>query len=435
MEFFAEHVSEKLKRYQEAMSACGIDQVIIASGAQQYQFSDDIPLTYVANAYFREWLPLLDRPDCFLVISSSSDKPKLVIKIIADYWHSAAQAIASPIQQAFDIVEYSTDKDRDTHFPVDTSAAFIGPENSQLCETENTALNSLLSYINFYRAWKTRYEMHTMREANRLAVRGHRAAEKAFCEGLSEYQIHMAYLSAAGCREEQLPYPNIVALNEHCGVLHHNSLQTQQLSDNRSLLIDAGAQFNGYASDITRTLIKEGGDPCFAELIAGVDQLQQALVSEVKAGVDYSEIHHQAHVKIAHLLASLEIIRVSAEQAIEQSVTNLFFPHGVGHLIGVQVHDKGGYQMDVNGAQKLPDERYSFLRCTRTIADGMAFTIEPGVYFIPMLLDPWRGRDDLINWSLVDQLRPYGGVRIEDDIIVHHDHIENLTRDAFSQLE
>ena len=114
----------------------------------------------------------------------------------------------------------------------------------------------------------------------------------------------------------------------------------------------------------------------------------------------------------------------------EMCIRDSFMPHGVGHLLGIQVHDVGGHQRDVKGAVESPPANSPYLRNTRIIAKDMIFTIEPGCYFIPILLEPQRDttRGGVINWKVVEQLYPCGGVRIEDNILVTDEGSENLTR-------
>ena len=427
--------------YHDAMAAGDYSQTIIAAGFQDYHFRDDIPVPFTASAYFREWIPLLTRPDSFLLVSRNSDRPTLFLKVVEDYWHSKPEGLPSEILSAVDVFEYAAFDDLARLIRVDEKTAFIGPLSGGTIDTPNLNVDlennnppSLLNHVEYHRAWKSGYELDNMRKANRVAVVGHRAAERAFRDGRSEYEIHMAYLLSIGCSDEQLSYPSIVAINENAAILHHMVLSRERPAQSRSLLIDAGAQWNGYAADISRTYTHNEGNACFSALISGVDALQQRLVEGLQANIEYENLHAKAHLYIAELLVDLDIIKVSPQEAVAIQLTNAFFPHGLGHLIGAQVHDKGGAFASASGESRPPLEQHSLLRCTRTVGKRMTCTIEPGVYFIPMLLQPWRKKGDVLNEVLIDELLPYGGVRIEDDIVVHPDGVENMTRDAFDQL-
>jgi Xaa-Pro dipeptidase len=141
-----------------------------------------------------------------------------------------------------------------------------------------------MNILHFARGTKTGYEIECMRQSSRRAARGHIAAEQAFREGKSEFDIHLTYCRAVDHAENELPYSNIVALNQNGAVLHYQHLQREAPGEARSFLIDAGAQVYRYASDITRTHAFRKGE--FADLIADFEQFQRDLVHEVKAGVD-----------------------------------------------------------------------------------------------------------------------------------------------------
>ncbi|MOA46834.1 Xaa-Pro dipeptidase [compost metagenome] len=113
-------------------------------------------------------------------------------------------------------------------------------------------------------------------------------------------------------------------------------------------------------------------------------------------------------------------------------MTNAFFPHGLGHFLGLQVHDAGGFMQDERGTHLPAPEQFPYLRCTRVMEVGQVFTIEPGLYFIDSLLEPLRQSEQgkRVNWNKVEALRPFGGIRIEDNIVLHGDGVENLTRQA-----
>ena len=288
----------------------------------------------------------------------------------------------------------------------------------------------VISYLDFQRAYKTQYEIAQVRNANKLALSGHRAARECFLANGNEYDIHMAYLRACNILESECPYTNIVALGEKSAILHYQKKRKGNAEKDKVLLIDAGCRINGYASDITRTVVKDNVHSVFEDLLTGMEEIERSLVTIVKPGVKYPKLHSQALAKISELLLELSICSGSVDDLLEMEISNLFMPHGVGHLLGIQVHDVGGHLRDVKGAVKSPPASSPYLRNTRIIAKDMVFTIEPGCYFIPNLLEPQRETTigDMINWKVVEQLYPCGGVRIEDNILVTDEGSENLTR-------
>ncbi|HEV2606670.1 MAG TPA: Xaa-Pro dipeptidase, partial [Xanthomonadaceae bacterium] len=241
-----------------------------------------------------------------------------------------------------------------------------------------------------------------------------------------------AYLAATGHNDLDLPYGNIVGLNEHGATLHYQYQQVNPPAESRSLLIDAGAEHAGYASDITRTW--GNGDVAFAALVEGVDREQQALAAKVRPGQDYRELHLEAHLRLGGVLHDLGIVRMDPGTMLESGVTSTFFPHGLGHPIGLQVHDVAGFMASDSGGTIPKPDGHPFLRMTRTLEPGMVVTIEPGIYFIDMLLAKLKSgpHANVVDWGAIDHLRKFGGVRIEDEVHCSEDAPENLTRDAFA---
>jgi Xaa-Pro dipeptidase len=240
--------------------------------------------------------------------------------------------------------------------------------------------------------------------------------------------------------ECELPYNNIVAMNRHSATLHYQGADRTPLaeSDIHSLVIDAGADYQGYASDITRSYAYRAGE--YAELVSALDAEQRALVDEIRIGQNFSELHWSAHLRMAKLLSRFEFVHLEAEDIVQSGISRAFFPCGVGHFIGLQVHDVGGYFKNRRGENYTRDEKAPFLRLARTVEARQAFTIEPGIYFMDLLLGE-LAQSDLsrhINWNKVDSFRHFGGVRVEDCVVVHEDHIENRienqSRDAFRAI-
>ena len=131
------------------------------------------------------------------------------------------------------------------------------------------------------------------------------------------------------------------------------------------------------------------------------------------------------------MLHDLAITNVPGDEAVERRLTRAFLPHGVGHGLGLQVHEVGGHQATVRGGSNPPPDGH-VLRNTRTLEPGHLVTVEPGIYFVPMLLEPLRTGPDAsaFDWDLIDALVPLGGIRIEDDVLCTDDGFEDLTREA-----
>jgi Xaa-Pro dipeptidase len=166
-----------------------------------------------------------------------------------------------------------------------------------------------------------------------------------------------------------------------------------------------------------------------------MDRVQQGLVARVRPGVDYKALHLEAHRAIAGVLEQAGVIRAAADDAVESGLSGVFFPHGLGHFLGLQTHDVAG--LVDNRSQPIPrPEGHPALRLTRVLEAGNVLTVEPGLYFIDSLLQRWRREGDaaLVDWQRVEELAPYGGIRIEDNVLVTESGCENLTRQAFADL-
>ena len=128
------------------------------------------------------------------------------------------------------------------------------------------------------------------------------------------------------------------------------------------------------------------------------------------------------------------IIKGTPEAAVADGVTSVFFPHGIGHLLGLMVHDAGGFMAGPDGGTRPKPEGHPYLRLTRELEAGFVVTIEPGIYFIEMLLAKAAadGRGRAIDWKRVEALKPFGGIRIEDNVVAGKGAPRNLTREAFA---
>jgi Xaa-Pro dipeptidase len=431
---FAPHLDVIRARFERALAATGYSAVLLYSGPLPYVFTDDITYPFKVHASFKVWAPLTDVPDCFIYFEPGK-RPLLLLHSPTDYWHKPASVPLAYWTKHFDIRPVEDRISARELLPQDlSSVAYLGEVFAELPSWNVGALNpsTLTQRLDYERAAKTPYELACLREANRLGALGHTAAFRAFEAGASEFEIQLAFLEACGLREQELPYNPIIALNEGGAILHYQLLEKRRPYARHSLLIDAGAEFGGYASDITRTYSFADAD--FATLINKFDELQQSLCSSVRAGVDWRDVHLSAHHLIGELLHESEITLCDADEAVDTGISSVFMPHGLGHLLGLQVHDTAGLQRSPEGGEIPRPDGHPFLRLTRILEEGFVVTMEPGLYFIDQLLNQAKAdsRNSKINWLRVHNFRKFGGIRIEDDLAITDTGSENLTRDAFA---
>jgi Xaa-Pro dipeptidase len=433
-QLYKPHLQTLMRRAEHSLAASGFDALVIHAGIPPTKFLDDQDYPFKVNPHFKAWVPIVDNPRCVLVIAPGA-RPKVLFHQPHDYWHKPATLPDAPWTAEVDLIAMDEPAKASDHWTHLGRAAYIGPE-AFATGIDAASVNppDLLTRLHYDRAVKTAYELECMRRANELGARGHRAALAAFRRGGSEYDAHMRYLEACTQREEEMPYNNIVAYNENAAVLHYQHLERAAPAALRSFLIDAGAQYRGYASDITRTYAAFPGR--FADLVQALDGAQQALCGEIVAGRDYREVHLSAHRSMGDVLQRMGVTKLPGQDALELGITSTFFPHGIGHLLGLQVHDVGGVMADVEGHERRRPEGHPYLRLTRILEPGVVVTVEPGIYLIDSLLAAAHAdsRRAHIDWTVVEELKPFGGIRIEDNVVTTAAQPENMTRDAFARV-
>jgi Xaa-Pro dipeptidase len=433
-EGYKAHVADLQQRWENALQAEGYDAALIHAGSKLVSFLDDYEYPFRCNPHLLWWVPLTHHHDSALLVRPGQ-RPKLYYYQPDDYWYSPPADPESWWADEFEVVAVR-DADAWKQAGINERTAYIGDAATLIDAVGMAQLNPerLLNRIHLERTRKTAYEVACIAESARLGAIAHTAAEQAFREGLSEYDIHQRYCMSIQLVDAELPYGNIVALNDHSAVLHYQAHEQQVPAEVRSFLIDAGATVHAYASDITRTYAAEAGE--FADMITAMDTMQRDLCAAVVEGLDYRDLHLRAHLDIAGILKDFDIINTSAEDAVATGLSSVFYPHGLGHYLGLQTHDVAGLIADVEGTPIPRPEGHPFLRLTRTLEAGNVLTIEPGLYFIEPLLRKWRENGDVaaINWGKVEALAPYGGIRIEDNMLVTDGAPRNLTREAFATL-
>ena len=282
----------------------------------------------------------------------------------------------------------------------------------------------LIKAVVMLRSVKDENEIREIESMIKVAYDMHTTAMKMAYPGVYEREIAGRIEGIALSSGGPVAFPVILTIN---GQILHNHDHSNILKEGKLMVVDAGAESAlGYASDITRTLPVGGKfSQKQKEIYEIVLNANLETISEIKPGVLFKDIHIMAARIIAEGLKELGMMRGNIDEAVKAGAHALFFPHGLGHMLGLDVHDMEGLgenYVGYNDTVKRSDQfGTAYLRMGKNLQPGYVLTIEPGVYFIPALIDLWKKEKkfrEFINYDNVDSYRNFGGVRIEDDVLV-----------------
>jgi Xaa-Pro aminopeptidase len=282
--------------------------------------------------------------------------------------------------------------------------------------------------LNHVRRRKDALELERMRVAERATSAGFAAIVPLLSPGRTERSLQIE-LEAEFFRSgaDALAFETIVASGPNSAVLHFPPT-ARSLEGGELVLIDAGGEFRGYASDVTRTYPVSGSfTPEQAALHELVRRAGEAATARCRPGVEFSELHLTAALTIAEGLAEFGLLHGSPEALVESGAVSLFFPHGIGHMVGLGVRDAGEVLPGREPAPGLPR-----LRADLPLESGHVVTVEPGIYLIPALLadpDTRRQLREQVRWDRVDAMLAFGGIRIENNVLIGDEGPEILTAD------
>ncbi len=274
------------------------------------------------------------------------------------------------------------------------------------------------------RSVKSEEEVAEIQDALAVTEGMYQAAFRITRPGLREAQVAGAVQGAALAQERQQAFPPIISV--HGEVLHCTGY-SNLMEEGQLLVVDSGAESSHfYASDVTRTLPVSGRfDPRQKEIYQVVLAAQEGAIQKASPGVTNKELHLLAARIIASGLKDLGLMKGDPEEAVAAGAHALFFPHGLGHMLGLDVHDMEDLGEDIVGYAEGEERSRQFglcyLRLARKLEPGFVLTVEPGIYFIPALIDRWRGEGkfkDFIDYGEVERYKDFGGIRIEDDILI-----------------
>jgi Xaa-Pro aminopeptidase len=410
--------------------------IFILKGASEVTRNSDVTYPFRQESNFL-YLTGWTYPDAFLVIEGG-EHPRSTIffnpqsdhdrlwngktptheDVIRDYCFDEARALTGEFACALSNLAVLSDQ-RNTPVYVTESASTIEsitiediPLSEHLHGLKIQDGNALISAL---RIIKDKTEIATMKRAARISGLAHRDLMRLTRPGMYEYEVAamFAYLTLRHGTDPQHAYPSIVATGENACTLHYVKRSTK-IRDGDLVLVDAGCEIEGYASDITRTFPANGVfSPAQRVLYTIILHAQKSAIKAAKRGTTIGNVHHTAALAVAEGLIQEGILKdTDPESAIRTESIKQFFPHGTSHWLGLDVHDVGDYQKD--GRAKYDGQR--------KLLPGMVITVEPGIY-IPKDMQDVNARFRGI------------GIRIEDDVLITESGNEVLSRSAPKEID
>ncbi|KFB43452.1 hypothetical protein ZHAS_00011270 [Anopheles sinensis] len=311
-----------------------------------------------------------------------------------------------------------------------TGNYLIGPQVMRIRHLRRLGLK----VVTLHRVVKSPAEIEVLRYVARVSSEAHKAVMKAIRPGMYEYQAEAEFLrysyAVGGCRH--VSYTCICGVGTNSAILHYGHAGSPNdcaIRDGDMCLFDMGANYGGYAADITCSFPANGKFTDDQKLIYNaVLAARNAVCGAARQGVSWVDMHLLANRVMLEEMRKGQLLQGDIEEMMEAGLNAIFQPHGLGHFLGLDVHDVGGYLPHC--PQRSTKAGINRLRTARTLKAGMYLTIEPGCYFIEPLLNKAYADPELSKFLVkenLDRFRNFGGVRIEDDVLITETGIENFT--------
>ncbi|MEM8583394.1 MAG: aminopeptidase P family protein [Bacteroidota bacterium] len=421
------------KRRSELCEKVGHGLILIAG-------NHDAPMNYAANIYpFRQdsnfrYYAGIDRPGLHLLMDAATGEATLYGQDLSldDIVWMGTQASIRELAQLVGVSTCGSPEDLNSKLERNSSGVHYLPPYRERRKNwlqkylghSDQPSKVLTEAVIAMRSVKSEGEIVEMERAVNTSRAMHHAAMDAAKSGMLEAEIAGLIEGIAIQAGGRLAYPAIVTRHGH---ILHNHDHTNELQEGDLLLIDSGAEAtSGYAGDITRTFcIGQEMDDRQEAVYNIVKEAEESVIRDLRPGVLYRTYHDQASIIIAKGLKELGLMKGDPEEAVAAGAHALFFPHGLGHMIGLDVHDMEdlgenmvGYDEQVKRSDQFGT---AYLRLGKSLQTGYVITVEPGIYFIPALMDQWQTEGkfkNFIDYNAVAAYRDFGGIRIEDNVLI-----------------
>ncbi len=420
----------------------------ITSGLILFIGNNDSPMNYPANVYrFRQdstflYFWGLDEPGLSAVIDVDNNREIIFgndISIDDIIWTGPLPTMKDkcvkvgisesyPVSSLDETLKTAVKKGRKIHFlPQYRGESIITLENLlgiHPAQVNNYASEALIKAVVAQRSTKSTEEIEQIEQAVNIAYKMHTAAMKNTGPGMYEREISGIVEGIALSEGLGTAFPIIYSIH---GEILHNPYHANLMKEGNIAIHDSGAEsLLHYNSDITRTIPVNGK---FTDKQKSIYEVvlnaQVTAIETMKPGIKFKEIHMLAVKTIAQGLTEVGLMTGDTDEAVANGAHALFMPHGLGHQLGLDVHDMEGLGENYVGYDDTVERSSQFgtayLRMARELKPGFVMTVEPGIYFIPDLIDQWKAAGkytDFINYSAVEEFRNAGGIRLEDNVLV-----------------
>jgi Xaa-Pro dipeptidase len=284
--------------------------------------------------------------------------------------------------------------------------------------------------ISNLRAVKTPEEIEILRYVCRVTSEAEKISARTAKVGLTQNQLHSVFQFQHSVRSGslQLGFNSICSSGRDCATLHYID-NDKLIEEGQMVLLDLGGKWYGYVADQAMTFPVSGKfTPKQREVYEAVFEAQSAVKAAVRPGVQWEDMHLLAErIILQHLIKMGVVVDTPIQELVDKRIGAIFFPHGLGHLFGLKVHDVGGY---TQGPPRSLQAGLSKLRTRRTLEEGICITVEPGLYFIDFMIKRALENPDTaayLNPAKLEEYKEVGGVRLEDDIVITKDGYELLS--------
>ncbi|ANB15614.1 putative Xaa-Pro dipeptidase [Sugiyamaella lignohabitans] len=393
----------------------------------------DQNIPFRQNRYFNYLTGAHDLHEGHVTYDISKDKLTLYLPPLdkEEVMWSGMPLSLEQAQAKYDVdeVKYSSELESDLK-------AFTGSTNRLILAVDESEEYSvvqqsdlLLEALDETRMIKDEYEISLMKRASEITDNSHLAVMSALPIEKNEGHIHAEFVYHAmrqGSKNQA--YDPICCSGVNCGTLHYTKNDLPLEADKQLVLIDAGAEWENYAADVTRVFPINGEWTTEARAIyEAVLDMQTQTMNRVAPGVSWDNLHQLSHeILIKHFLELGIFKNGTPEEILESRISASFYPHGLGHMLGMDTHDTAGL-----ANYDDPDPMFKYLRIRRNLQANMVVTVEPGIYFNKFLLEPVLSNPEqakYIDEKVLEKYLPVGGIRIEDDVLVTDKGFYDLTK-------